>query len=94
MRKMYTFREDLKKSLKDPIFRKAWEDSEADFLVSCKVIEKRRALRMSQRQLARKMKTTQAVISRLETMDANPTIEFLQRLARALDTKITLSFGH
>ena len=94
MRKMYTFKQHLKESLRDdPEFRKAWEDSEPEWKVACAVIEKRLAGDMSQRQLARKMKTTQAVISRLETMDANPTVEFLQRLARALNTKITLSFG-
>lgn len=90
---MYTFKEHLKESLKNPEFKKAWDDSEPEYQVACAIIEKRMAGEISQRQLAKKMKTTQAVISRLETMDANPTVEFLQRLARALGTKITISFG-
>lgn len=93
MRRLYSFKEDLKKSLKDPQFRKAWEESEPEYLLACKVIEERLNKNMSQRALANKMGTTQAVISRVERMVANPTTEFIQRLARALNTKFSLSFG-
>jgi len=47
---------------------------------------------MSQRQLAKKMKTTQAVISRIESMNANPSLFLLKRLAEALDSKLILQF--
>ena len=29
--KEYTFRDDLKKRLKDPVFKKAWEESEVEY---------------------------------------------------------------
>ncbi len=93
MRKLYSFKEDLEDSLKDPQFRRAWEESEPEYLLACKVIEERLSKNMSQRTLASKMGTTQAVISRVERMVANPTAEFIQRLARALDTKFSISFG-
>lgn len=89
---IYTFQQDLRKRLKDPRFRKAWEKSEPEYLLSCAIIEKRLAQQMSQRQLAKKMKTTQAVISRIESMNANPSLFLLKRLAEALGSKLVLQF--
>lgn len=88
----YTFREDLKKRLKDLKFKKAWEKSEPEYLLSKAMIEKRLAQQISQRQLAKKMKTTQAVISRIESMNANPSLFLLKRIAEALDSKLILQF--
>jgi transcriptional regulator with XRE-family HTH domain len=56
------------------------------------MIEARLNKKMSQRTLAKKLKTSPAVISRLETMDANPSLSMLQRIAGALDLKLTVSF--
>lgn len=92
MRKFYTFEEDLKKRLKNPQFRKAWKESEADALVARAVIEKRLAKKMSQRILARKAKTTQAVISRIEGMSGNPSIGLLQRIASAFGSHLKIAF--
>lgn len=88
--KLYTFKNHLKESLKDPEFAKAWVDSEPEYLIACQIIEKRLKNKISQRQLAKKLETSQAVISRLETMSANPSLDFLKRLARALGTKLVL----
>ncbi|KKR32880.1 MAG: Helix-turn-helix domain protein [Candidatus Gottesmanbacteria bacterium GW2011_GWC2_39_8] len=77
MRKLPTFEEDLKERLKDPEFKKAWEDSEPEYL--------------SQRELAKKMGTSQAAIARVEGMSANPSLSFLKRLASALGTKLQIS---
>jgi len=88
----YTFEEDLKERLKNPKFRKAWEESEVDYLLAKKLIEKRLNRKMSQRDLAKKLKTSQAVISRIETMNANPSLNLLKRIASVLDAKLTLNF--
>lgn len=89
---IYTFREDLKKRLKNPAFKKAWKKSETEYLLACAMIEKRISKKLSQRQLAKKVKTTQAVISRIESMNANPSLFLLKRLAEALDSKLVLQF--
>lgn len=89
---IYTFEEDLEERLKDPKFKKAWKESEPEYLLSCAMIEKRLSKKLSQRQLAKKMKTTQAVISRIESMNANPSLFLLKRLATALDSKLVLRF--
>lgn len=88
----YTFEEDLKERLKNPKFRKAWEESEAEYILAKKLIEKRLKNKMSQRALAKKVKTTQAVISRIETMNANPSLNLLKRIASVLDSKLILNF--
>ena len=87
---IYTLEDDLKKRLKNPAFKKAWEESEPDYLLAKKLIEKRLAKKMSQRSLAKKLHTSQAVISRLETMQGNPTLSLLQRIARILDARLIL----
>lgn len=88
----YTFEDDLKERLKNPKFRKAWEESEAEYILARKLIEKRLKNKMSQRALAQKVKTTQAVISRIETMNANPSLNLLKRIASVLNSKLILSF--
>lgn len=85
---MYTFRQDLKKRLKDPEFRKAWEESEAEYQISRALIAARIDRKISQRALAKKADTTQAVISRLENMSANPSIGLIQKVASALNLKL------
>lgn len=87
---MYSFDDDLKERLKNPAFKKEWDESEAEYLLATKIIEKRLARKMSQRTLAKRLKTSQAVVSRLETMQANPSLALLKRLARALNTSFVL----
>ncbi len=86
-----TFEEALKEQLKNPEFRKEWEDSEADYQISRQMIKARLAKKMSQRALAKKAKTSQARISQLENMNGNPSMAFLRRVSSALDMKFQLS---
>lgn len=88
--KVYTFREDLKKRLKDPEFRKAWEESEVEYQISRALIAKRIGDKLSQKELARRANTTQAVISRLESMNANPSLGLLKRIASALNLNLKI----
>jgi ribosome-binding protein aMBF1 (putative translation factor) len=90
--KLITFESGLAQNLRDPKFRKEWERLEPRRRIAHKMIEARLNKKMSQRTLAKKLKTSPAVISRLETMDANPSLSMLQRIAGALDLKLTVSF--
>ncbi len=90
--KIYTFEDDLKKRLKNPEFRRAWEDSEPEYNLATQLIEKRMAMKYSQRMLAKKLKTSQAVVSRIESLRANPSLSLLKRIASVLDTKLVLQF--
>ncbi|MEK7121712.1 MAG: helix-turn-helix transcriptional regulator [Patescibacteria group bacterium] len=91
--KIYTFQEDLAKRLKNPKFKKAWKDSETEYQLAVKVIEARLRRKMSQRDLAKKVKTSQAAISRVEAMNGNPSLSLLKRIASALDTKLSIGFS-
>ncbi|KKQ64214.1 MAG: XRE family transcriptional regulator [Candidatus Daviesbacteria bacterium GW2011_GWA2_38_24] len=89
---IYTFQDHLKESLKDPKFKKAWKKSQVEYDLASTLIKKRLSKKISQRNLAKKINTTQAVISRIETMSANPSLFLLKRLAEALDSKLILQF--
>lgn len=89
--KIYTFEDDLRESLKDPEFKKAWNESEPEYLLSKQIIEKRLAKKLSQRDLAKKVHTSQAAISRIESMNANPSLSFLKKIAIALGKKVVIS---
>ncbi len=88
-----TFDADLKKRLKDSQFRKAWKESEAEYLVSKAIIAKRLAKKLSQRDLAKRINTSQAAISRVESMNGNPSLGFLKRIAAALGSNLRVSFS-
>ena len=90
--KLYTLEDHLKESLKNPKFRKEWEKTELEYQLACQLIEKRLAKKMLQRSLAKKVKTTQAILSRIETMSANPSLSLLKRIAQALNSKLILQF--
>jgi ribosome-binding protein aMBF1 (putative translation factor) len=90
--KIYAFEEDLARRLKNPKFKKEWEDSEVEFQLGCRLIEARLTKKMSQRDLAKKIGTSQAAISRIEGMNGNPSVALLKRIAVALDTKLSISF--
>jgi len=89
---IYTFEDDLKESLKDPGFKKAWQESETEYLLAKKIIDKRLKNKMSQRTLAKKLNTSQAAISRIETMQANPSLSFLKKIAQAFDSQLSIQF--
>lgn len=90
--KLYTLEDDLRERLKNPKFKKAWEESEVEYLLAKKLIEKRLKQKLSQRDLAKKANTTQAVISRVESMNSNPSLDFLKKLAFALNSNLQISF--
>lgn len=90
-KRVYTFQEDLAERLKDPEFKKAWDDTEVEYQLACKLIEARLKKHLSQRELAKKVKTSQAAISRIEGMRGNPSLTLLKRIAQALGTQLTVS---
>lgn len=88
----FTFQDHLKELMKNPKFRKEWEDSDVEYQLGRRLIEARLKRNLSQRELAKKVGTSQAAISRIEGMDANPSISLLKRISRALGGKLQISF--
>jgi transcriptional regulator with XRE-family HTH domain len=80
------------KWMKNPKYRKAYDDLEEEFVLILALIDLRAAAGLTQAQLARKMKTTQSVIARLEGGKAHPSTRTLFKLAAATGTKLKISF--
>ena len=80
----------IRDRLKDPEFKKEWEDFQPELELMKQVIGERMEQNISQRELADRMGTKQANISRLENGNANPSLDFLKRLAKALGKKLEI----
>ncbi len=91
-KKFYTHEELHKKWMKDPAYRLEYENLEPEFALASAMIEARIKKKISQEELANRVGTGQAVISRLEGMNAKPSISLIQRVADALGLKFELKF--
>lgn len=90
-KKYYTVKELKAELMKDPGFRREYEKLEPEFQIARQIIGARIRQKMSQEELARRAGTGQAVISRLEGMNGKPSLSLLERVAKALNTKITVA---
>ncbi len=77
--------------MKNPEFQREYDKVEAEFQIAQQIIEARTKQKLSQKELARRMGTGQAVVSRLEGMNARPSLSLLERVARALKIELTLT---
>jgi len=89
---MDDFEKHLSKKLKNPEFKAIWDASEAEYDLIKALIKARNAAGITQQQLAAKTGIDQAVLSRIETGKANPSIATLKKLARGLDKKLKIDF--
>ncbi len=80
------------KLLKDPEFKKLYEESQPEFEIAKAIIRARIENKITQKELAEKMNTTQSVISRVEQGKTSPSISLLKRLAAALNTTLQVQF--
>lgn len=76
----------------DPAYRKEFEALEGEFALAAAMINARAKAGLSQRQLATRMHTTQAVVARLESGRVKPSTRTLERLAAATGMKLRISF--
>ena len=81
-----------KKWIKNKDYRKAHDDLAPEFALAGAVIKARVTARLTQEQLAERMKTTQSVIARLESGRTRPSTQTLERLAHATGTRLKISF--
>ena len=87
-----SFSEHKKEMLKDPAFKKVYDALEPEYAIIRQIIRQRINLKMSQKELAKKLGTKQSAISRLESGTYNPTLSFLKKLSKALDSDLVISF--
>ena len=82
-----------KEALRNPKLQKEYKKIEPEFSLINAIIEARIKGGITQKNLAKSMKTKQSVISRLESGRANPSIKFLKRLAVALNSDLQINFS-
>lgn len=89
--KLISFEDWEKKLMKDPEYKRLSDELEPQFQIARQMIGARLKQNITQKELAKKMKTGQAVISRLEGMSSKPSISLLERVARALNIKFNIT---
>jgi transcriptional regulator with XRE-family HTH domain len=78
--------------MKDPSFRKEYDALEEEFALIAAVAKARARSGLTQAQLAKRMKTTQSTVARLESGRGQPSTRTLQRFAKATGHKLKISF--
>ena len=93
MGKYKTFRNHLKEELKNPEFKKVYEKEDFIIRVAVQIAQERQRHHLTQKELAKKLHTSQQTISRIEQGDQNVTIGFIERIAAAFGRKPTFKFN-
>lgn len=91
--KFIGFESVLKESLKDPKFKKEYEKLGPKYDLIKQVIEAKTKLGLTQKEIADRMGTKQSALARFESGNINPTLNFMQKLAKALNTTLRLTIS-
>jgi len=89
---MSSFDEFVKRKLSDPKIKAEYDALEPEFAIIHAMIEARKATGITQSQLAEKAGISQGDISKIETGNANPSLNTLKRLAKGMDMQLKLEF--
>ena len=81
-----------RKWLKDPWYRKEYQAAEEEFALAAAVMKARNRAGLSQAELARRMRTTQSTIARLESGRGRPSTRTLDRFAKATGHRLKITF--
>jgi len=73
-------------------YKAAYDGLEEEFRLARALIEARAAAGLSQSQLARRMKTSQSYIARIEGGKVRPSTDALERFAQATGTRLRIIF--
>ena len=89
---MSEFRDLLNEQLKDPEFKKEWDDTQPEMDVIRAMIDNRIAQNLTQKELAERTGINQADISKLENGTRNPSLKMLKRLADGMGMALKIEF--
>ena len=92
MTKHPTYEEVLKRELKDPEFRTIWEAGETRRRVVSTLIGERIKRKLTQDQLAKRAGIKRPSLARIEGGHVNPSLMILEKVARALNTRLVIQF--
>jgi transcriptional regulator with XRE-family HTH domain len=77
---------------RDGEYTAAYDGLEEEFRLGRALVEARTAAGLSQAQLARRMKTSQSYIARIESGRVRPSTDALERFAHATRTRLRIIF--
>ena len=93
MKGVRRFQDYLKEQLKDPAFRKAYEEEGIYAELAIQIARLRTQRRLTQRALAKRLHTSQQTISRLENpRNGSLSLQTLVKLAHALGKEVRVQF--
>jgi len=78
--------------MKDKTFRDAYETESQCLRIAYQISRLRKAQKLSQKELAHKLDTTQSVVARMEAGQQNFTTETLQKIAKSLNRDLKIEF--
>ena len=90
--KAVDFQEYLAKQLKDPEFKKYYDEYGRQLEIAYQILQLRKRKKMSQAELAKKIGTKQSNVARMETGQQNFTIEMLQKIASVFGCNLKVEF--
>ena len=89
--KLGRFEDWLRNELKDPRFRKGYDQDKRAIFLSYRILTLREKLGLSQKQVAIRMGTSQQAVARLESGEYEGfTLKTLEKLAGALDAELVV----
>ena len=85
-----SFKEYKNRALKDPEIKRAYDDLAPEFHVAEQLIKARMKAKLTQREVAERMHTTQSVIARMESGEKLPSLFAILRYVKAVGQKIKI----
>jgi len=93
LQKAVDFQEYLAEKLRNPKFRKYYDEYGKQLEIAYQILQLRKQKRISQAELAKKIGTKQSNIARMEAGEQNFSIDTLQKIAQVFNKDLKVSFG-
>lgn len=87
-----SFERYLAQQMKNRTFRRAYEEEDQRLEIAYKILQLRKQQKFSQKELARKLDTTQSVVARIEAGKQNLTTDTLQKVASVFKRDLKIEF--
>lgn len=82
-----------KRLMQNEDFAREYDQADAEYSLLEAMVSLRNRAHLTQEEVARRMKTSQSAIARLEAGNGSPTIKTLQNYARAVGSTLVIGFS-
>jgi len=82
----------LAKQMKNKAFKAAYEEESGRLEIAYRILQLRKKQKLSQKELAHKLDTTQSVVARMESGQQNFTVDNLQKIASVFKYDLRVEF--